>query len=339
MKFNSLTVVLTIVCLIIFSWIFYKKIKNRKNNSGGGGAVAPTAVVDVEKKILIEPIRQVESAKQLLYVGTQNFGGLDGRMKTPQTVLYSDNSSIKPITEFDICAIQELAVPDDRWTKPAGGSIESFGARTNATCSLLVLASAMPKTIQKHKYQHSFGLFINPNLNFKIDHFELIKCDAVEGVAEIKGAVVVTGRLYGENKIIIAGVHGVWNKAGGGYDNPINRKLILDIFEYAANKGITDVIVAGDTNLRYSAFKVALDTLGGRVYSDLDFSAGTLVTAFDGDGFANPDHMMSTRPISMVRTRQLITSDHLCLYGYVEFEKTSVPLGASNMIKIPEANI
>ena len=252
----------------------------------------------------------------VLKLGTVDMGG--GFSHFDQMILDDYNESATLLNQFDICAVQKILVPNARWNNPKQGSVELFRSMINKRWGSFILASAVAKTTE---YQEAYGLFINANLNFVQENITVIS-DSPQ-ITEFRGAVIVTGKLFNIYNVAIVGMYGAFYKS---YDNPESQIVFTKIFDYINTNSIEHIIFAGNTNIRYPAFKALLEKVNPKGYSDVDFSEESLVTVYDGYGFAHPDHLFSTFKIKNVRTQFLFPSKHYHLCCDVLIPNVKFPL-------------
>lgn len=225
-------------------------------------------------------------------------------------IINLDATILQPITKFHLCSVQELEMPNERWDKPEQGVIETFGPRAGTRNNTYLLLSSA--TQFQEKYQHSFGGYFNPNFNFQWNSYKRITFDNEEGRTETKGIIYVPGILGGIKKLVVGFIHGIWGKER--YDSTINIKGVREFFKTMKYEYPThDLILIGDFNLRHSIIKRARgwECVLGRKLNYINLKE-SLLTCTDKDGFANPDHIITTFPIKSFRTIA-IDSDHMGL--------------------------
>lgn len=304
----------------------------------------------------------------LLSYASQNFGTVDSK----KIVLGKNNEELHNyIINSDIFAFQELLIPVSRWNNGAIlGDIESFGFRLNERFGYFIAVACNSAEENSIKCFKAYGLYINPNFNFKIkskkqiilttnsdydedDDDDSDDCNAFppnntknSNLAEFKGIAVVVGKLYDLYKTAICSVHLIWdNKVG--YKNPKNDELITKLFKYLKYRRVEKFIIVGDFNISFSHFKnnslvewrKLLPKI--KIHSEVDNIKSSLVTCFDQDGFAHPDHIVSSFKIASFNTQIIGRTDHARIFGELEIpipSNFSAILLNNHGITIPENN-
>lgn len=249
-----------------------------------------------------------------LYYESQNFGTL----KAGSIILEDNNAALCDFSDTDVLAFQELLMTEGRWNERVKfGIVEEFKAKENTRYGWFAAVSTAPVDIGGKKYIKCFGIYINPNLNFKIADVEEKLSTQKD---QFKGSLVVAGRLYDVYNVAFVCVHLIWDpKASNGYDNLENRKLIDDLFEYLRTLKLDYFVVLGDFNIKFSTFKEECiprwKKLIPHFNSEVDDLQSSLMTCYDTDGYAHPDHIITNLKIDSFRTRLKNTTDHVNIYG------------------------
>lgn len=305
--------------------------------------VALVCVVVLVSSLLVylAYIYLLQSKSIKLYYASQNFGlALND---TKHTILDANNSAFFELMHNDIISFQELLIPSSRWTNPTVGITETFSLRDDTRFGFFAATANTSIEVNKEKYLKSYGIFINPNLNFNITHIEDINM-LIE--SEYKGGVVVTGKLYDLYNVAFVGVHLIWDNKTG-YSNPSNIKLVEKILIYINTLKLDYFIILGDFNIRFSEFKnVCLPIfkkIVPKIFSEVDDMESSLITCFDKDGFAHPDHILTNLKINSFRTRLYSATDHCSIYGSLaipvpKYKKIILNKPSSYVIKFPEKN-
>lgn len=283
-----------------------------------------------------------------LNVGTLNCSGnlVNGQVNW---ILDNRNTQLYGISHLDFCALQELVVPNSRWDKPRPGIIERFSCVKRQRAHNLILSSVT----EIDNSQKAFGLYVNPNLNFRHTSMtgEALKesdSPPLHWNSDVathrvlaknnKGALLVRGILYDSFDAIIGSIHGLYegNKPKLAYDNPINRKIVTDVVKYVCGlKKLPDVfILIGDFNLRSSCFQRYLNDewklLWNSLQSEIDFCVHDdgLVTCFDKDGFAQPDHILTNQTICDFSVANCYETDHMYMSVQLELNLSKTTSGS-----------
>lgn len=276
-----------------------------------------------------------------LHYESQNFGVVKaGTVLT----LNDNNSAFHDFSDNDILAFQELLMPEGRWNERTKmGTVEQFKSKDDTRYGWFVAVSTASKTIDNNKYIKCFGLNINPNLNFKVTDIE----DKLTNQKDsYNGSLIVSGRLYDTYNVAFVCVHLIWDKAHG-YDNVENKRLIDDLFDYLCSLKLDYFVVLGDFNIRFSTFKNECIPRWKKIIpyfnTDVDNLKTSLITCYDADGFAHPDHIITNLKIDSFRTRLKYLTDHCNIYGTLLIPipkfKTLTTAGAVNTKNpIPDKN-
>lgn len=276
----------------------------------------------------------------ILKIGSLNCGGNLKLSEPSKWVLDNRNTQLYGISHLDFCSIQELIVPNVRWDSPKPGALERFGCVKQQRAHNLFLSSVANVEVNRVKCQKSFGLYVNPNLNFvhttlngdplqssneKVDHY-VSRVDAKKN----KGVIFVRGKLFDRFDAVIGSIHGLFegSDAKQAYDNPINKNLVTDALKFVCElKRSPDVFVLiGDFNMRASCFqRYLLDEwklLWNSLQSEIDFCVHEdgLVTCFDKDGFAQPDHIITNQTILDFSVAHSFETDHMYVSVDLELE-------------------
>ncbi|KAK2574700.1 hypothetical protein KPH14_013089, partial [Odynerus spinipes] len=276
----------------------------------------------------------------ILKIGSLNCGGNLRYTEPSKWVLDNRNTQLYGISHLDFCSLQELIVPNVRWDSPKPGALERFGCIKQQRAHNLFLSSVASVEVNNVKCQKAFGLYINPNLNFR--HTTLngeplqainVKVDTyVSRIAakKNKGVIFVRGKLFDRFDTVIGSVHGLFegSDAKQAYDNPINKNLVADALKFVCElKRLPDVFVLiGDFNMRASCFQRYLrdewKLLWNSLQSEIDFCVHEdgLVTCFDKDGFAQPDHILTNQTILDFSVAHSYETDHTYVSVDLELE-------------------
>lgn len=276
----------------------------------------------------------------ILKIGSLNCGGNLKLSEPSKWVLDNRNTQLYGISHLDFCSIQELIVPNVRWDSPKPGALERFGCVRQQRAHNLFLSSVANVEVNHVKCQKSFGIYVNPNLNFihttlngdpiqasnvKIDNY-VSRVDAKKN----KGVIFVRGKLFDRFDAVIGSIHGLFEGSDAklAYDNPINKNLVTDALKFVRElKRSPDVFVLiGDFNMRTSCFqRYLLDEwklLWNSLQSEIDFCVhgDGLVTCFDKDGFAQPDHIITNQTILDFSVAHSFETDHMYVSVDLELE-------------------
>lgn len=241
--------------------------------------------------------------------GSQNFEMLD----QTSMVLNENNSVFLKVSECDVFAFQNLAIPNSRWKVNTPGIINTFDMKAGKNFGWFAAIGYKPDT--KYNAMLSYGLYIHPNFNFKVE-----KIEAKYKAKDFKGGLVVIGTLFGSHKTAMVSVFLTYDPAEGGYESESNREIMNEILEYVKQNNVKYVLMMGDFCTKFSTFKKWM--ADWRIFiphmylrSDVDGYDKSIVTCFNSDGFANPDHIITNFDVCSFNTQWRIPKTTHCYIG------------------------
>lgn len=248
-----------------------------------------------------------------LHFALQNFGVVKDKN---QIYLDDNNSALNTFSGYDIVAFQELLIPSSRFDPKLGkGRVDIFNPIVNMRMEYVFASIVTTVKLSSKDYHKCFGLIVNPNLNLVVNKYENIIDTKTN-----KGFLVVEGTLFGRS-VVIASVHLIWNLTNGGFKNPQNPELMVNLLNYIKNAKVDNYIILGDFNMSFSFIKNHLDEwrkILPDMKTEVDQLSGSLVTSYDADGFAHPDHIISNLNINTFRTKLHTYTDHMCMEGILD---------------------
>lgn len=250
-----------------------------------------------------------------IYYGSQNFGSINSTIMT----LDKANNAFFAFTDNDIFAFQELLIPINRWNSTAKpGSLEIFNPISKNRFGWFAAVATAESEYNKDKYLKAYGLHINPNLNFNISRYKAIHLPD----SQYKGGVVVNGTLFDHYEVAFVSIHLLWDKKLG-YNNPKNTELIDEILKYITILKVDYFVLLGDFNIKFSIFKndciPKWKKIISKLNSEVDDIDSSLITCFDEDGLAHPDHILTNLKINSFRTCVKAHTDHCFVFGSLLF--------------------
>lgn len=237
-----------------------------------------------------------------LRVSSQNFGITDIN-RSYDNVLDAYNAKIHDLARYDICAIQDLNIPQSRWDEKQPGVTEIFKPILKMRGHYLVMRSFAISTSTKKKFNDScytaFGFYINPSFNFQFNPQTDVETVLTnDGV----GVLLISGMLFDEYHTIFGCVRGTFDEEKEAFDNENNIDLVTRTIDRITEISPQFYVIIGDFKLSYSAFTKALTSIWRPKLPDIlcesdILSQGSLLSSFDKYGYSQPDHVLTNMSI------------------------------------------